>query len=107
MAERLVRFRDRFFEDLDRQLPPERSPTGIASATDFLLYDLPTIRDTLARDFEGTTTEIRGGGSLRVFVGTGTLVHAAALYCLLAEDDHVDVIGLELDLGDRDTAPDD
>ena len=39
MADRLVRFLESFFDDLDRQLPPDRGADGTPSATDFLLYD--------------------------------------------------------------------
>jgi hypothetical protein len=77
MANRLVRFLEAFFDDLDRQLPAERGADGTPSATDFPLYDLPPIRDALAVDFKGVTTEIRDTAPLRVFLGTGTLVRAS------------------------------
>jgi hypothetical protein len=97
MSERQVRFLQSFFDDLDRQLPDERGTSGGPSAVDFLLYDLPPIRDALAIDFAGATTVVPGFGQLRVFLGTSTLVRGVAVYALLATDDHVDVVGIEVD----------
>ena len=65
MPDRLVRFLQSFFDDLDRQLPDERGPEGSPSAIDFLLYDLPPIRDLLAVDFEQYTTAVTEAGDLR------------------------------------------
>ena len=98
MADRLVRFQEAFFDDLDRQLPAERGADGTPSATDFLLYDLPPIRDALAFDFDGTTTEVPGTAPLRVFLGTGSLVRGIAVYAFLAADHNVNVIAVDLDL---------
>ena len=106
MAERFVCFRTPFFDDLDRQLPAERHVSGAPSAMDFLLYELPTIRDLLAADFEAITTAVGGRDPLRLYLGTGTLVRAVALYCVRAADDHIDVVGLELDLEWWDQSPD-
>ena len=99
MAERLVRFHPAFFEDLDRLLPSERTASGRPSSTDFLLYDLPPIRDLLAEDVVGSTVSVPGVGELRVFLGTATLVRAVAVYVLVADDGAVDVVGLDLDTG--------
>lgn len=99
MAERLVRFRPTFFEDLDRLLPSERTASGRPSSTDFLLYDLPPIRDLLAEDVLGQTVSVPGAGRLRVFLGAATLVDAVAVYVLVAADGEVDVVGLDLDPG--------
>lgn len=54
MPERQVRFTHSFFDQLDVLLPAERGADGSPSATDFLLYELPRIRDLLAADFERT-----------------------------------------------------
>lgn len=80
MAERVVRFHETFFDDLDELLPPERSADGLPSATDFLLYDLPRLRDLLAADYESNTLAIDGWDDLRIFVQSGTLVRTVALY---------------------------
>ena len=97
MPDRLVRFLPSFFDDVDRQLGSERGPTGTPSAVDFLLYDLPPIRDLLAVDFDRSTTSVANAGDLRVFLGIGTLVRGVAIYALVASDDQIDVVGLELD----------
>ena len=101
VTERLVRFQPSFFADLDNVLPSERSPFGAPSATDFLLYDLPPVRDVLASDFERRTVPVASGDRLRMFVGSGTLVRTLVVYAYLADDDHVDAVGLELEIFDE------
>lgn len=96
MPERLVRFTQSFFDRLDDLLPDERGPDGSPSATDFLLYDLPRIRDLLATDFERNTISA-DQSEMRVYVGAGTLVRSVALYVIIAEDDAVEVIWLLID----------
>ena len=61
MSDRLVRFTESFFEDLDDQLPEERSASGAPSATDFLLYDLPRLRDALASGYGVDAARPRSG----------------------------------------------
>ena len=60
VPERVVRFTEQFFNRLDRLLPSERGGDGIPSVTDFLLFDLPTVRDALATNFERQTFETEG-----------------------------------------------
>lgn len=96
MSERLVRFSQNFFDDLDELLPHERDDAGNPSRTDFLLHDLPRIRDLLAVDFERNTLEIEDVPTLRVFIGAGVLVPRVAVYALLDVDDSVEVIGLTI-----------
>ncbi len=60
MPEVQVRFTEQFFDRLDLLLPDERGLDGTPSVTDFLLFDLPTVRDELATDFEGRA-DIRDG----------------------------------------------
>lgn len=96
MAERPVRFLPQFFEELDQQLPTERGHDGAPSATDFLLYDLPTIRDALASDFERNTLEVAGAEPIRVLIGSGTLVRAVAVYAFLTPVGVVAVIGVAI-----------
>lgn len=98
MADRLVRFLPQFFDELDNQLPEERDLNGGPSATDFLIYDLPRIRDRLAFDFERSTLEVLGAEPLRVLIGSCTLVHAVAIYAYLDSDDDVAVIAIDIQL---------
>lgn len=42
---RVVRVASAFFEDLERQLGPDRGEDGEPSVTDFLVIDLPTFVD--------------------------------------------------------------
>ena len=93
MTDRVVRFAPHFFERLDELLPAERSPTGAPSAADFLLYDLPRIRDQLAADFEGNTLPAEDT-PLRVWVGSGVVVPNVALFAYVTDDDTVEVISL-------------
>lgn len=93
MADRVVRFSPQFFERLDEFLPAERSPEGSPSAADFLLYDLPRIRDQLAVDFEGNTLPAEED-PVRVWVGSGVVVANVAVFAYVAEDDSVEVISI-------------
>jgi hypothetical protein len=97
MPERLVRFNDSFFDDLDDQLPSERSASGSPSATDFLLYDLPRLRDTLAAHFDSATVPVPGYEPLRVLIAAGTLVASVALYALLGSNGDIFVVALEIE----------
>jgi hypothetical protein len=95
VADRVVRFTAGFFERLDSLFPEERSPEGGPSATDFLLYELPRIRDQLAADFEGTTLPA-DEPPVRVWVGSGVLVRHLAVYGYIDDDGAVEVIWLLL-----------
>lgn len=66
MPDRVVRFTESFFVDLDSQLPDVRLSEGLPSRTDFLLHDLPRIRDRLSRDFEGNTLSAVGYEPVRI-----------------------------------------
>ncbi len=94
---RVVRFTKEFFEDLDSQLPEERPGDGGPSATDFLLFDLPPVRDLLASEFEKHTTLVPPGGAVFVCVVAGTLVAYFSLYAILNDDDVVEVLGIAID----------
>jgi hypothetical protein len=96
MPERQVRFTHSFFDRLDELLPAERGEDGSLSATGFLLYELPRIRDLLAADFEGNTLPA-DEPPVRLFVGAGALVRSVALYSLVAPDGAVEVIWLLID----------
>jgi hypothetical protein len=79
VPERQVRFTEQFFTRLDWLLPDVRGADGTPSVTDFLLLDLPPVRDDLANNFEGTTFET-DDPEVRVYIGTGILVSAFAIY---------------------------
>ena len=97
MAIRPIRFQQSFFDDLDSQLPAERTADGLPSATDFLLYDLPRLRDLLARDFERNTHPVDGAEPVRVLIQAGTLVRSVAMYAISTPDGAVDVIAVDID----------
>lgn len=95
---RPVRVVDRFFDQLDDLLPDERTPTGRPSATDFLLYEMPRVIESLALDYEGVTLPVEGVTDLRVLVTTGMLVRHIAVYAMVAADGAIDIVGIEVDL---------
>jgi hypothetical protein len=96
VTRRQVRVTSSFFERLDELLPSERGDDGTPSATDFLLHDLPAIIDLLAEDFERRTAPVADDPEIRVLVAVGVLIPFVAAYAVLAADDNVDVIYLEL-----------
>lgn len=98
MPDRIIRFLESFFDDLDSQLPAERSADGEPSATDFLLYELPRLRDQLASDFDGNTLALPGLAPLRMMIGAGTLVHSVAIYAYIDANDDVAAIALDIAL---------
>ncbi len=78
MTERWVRFTENFFDRLDTLLPEERGAAGTPSATDFIVFEVPPIRDRLAADAMGTTLPI-DDPSVRVSVTSGVLVSRIAV----------------------------
>ena len=98
MPDRIVRFLQSFFDDLDSQLPVDRSAAGEPSATDFLLYELPRLRDQLASDFVGNTLSLPGLAPLRMMIASGTLVHSVAIYAYVNANDDVAVVALDVAL---------
>lgn len=95
--DRPIRFAESFFHDLDHYLPSDRDKAGNPSTMDFLLHDLPRLRDLLSSDFEANTMPVPEHAPLRVLVGTGTLVASVAVYALLSSIDEVVVIALEIE----------
>ena len=85
MPERIVRFSDQFFDRLDDLLPVERGADGTPSVTDFLLLELPAVRDMLASDFEQCTMPTEDP-DVRVYVGAGVLFRAVAIFAALDGD---------------------
>jgi hypothetical protein len=64
--------------------------------TDFLVLDVPPVRDDLATDFEGRTFST-SDPSIRVYIGTGVLVRAFAIYAA-REGDVVEAFWITMDL---------
>jgi hypothetical protein len=96
VSRRQVRVSQSFFERLDALLPQQRDTAGVPSATDLLLHELPTIIDRLARDYEGSTLPVAGDPEIRVLVTAGVLVEYLAIYAVVADDDAVEIIYLDL-----------
>lgn len=94
---RVVRVSTDFFDQLDRQLGAARGPAGEPSATDFIVFDLPTIVERFAVRFDDLPEAVEGIGVARVVVGTGAVVRAFAVYGLLLTDGAVELIGVDID----------
>jgi hypothetical protein len=94
MPDRQVRCTDSFFDRLDSLFADERGADGSPSATDFLLYDIPRIRDRLASDFEGNALPT-DDPDVRVYIGSGVLVTTVAVYAVSVRD-VVEVIWLSV-----------
>jgi hypothetical protein len=95
----IVRVTISFFEDLDRQLPPERGPLGQPSRADFQAFELVEIIDGFATGFDQLPELIAGRGDYRLMMSTGMLVRAYTVIAQRASDGAVELISLELDLG--------
>ena len=87
-----------FFDRLDELLPSERTASGTPSATDFLLHDLSTIVEALARDYESTTIPIPDSDE-RMLICAGTTVAYIAVSVRLSAHDTVEVVDVDLDFG--------
>jgi len=96
---REVRVSDGFFRQLDEQLGAERGANGEPSATDFLVLDLPAVVEEFATRFDSLPEVVSGVSAGRVFVTTGLLVAALAVYGIALDDDAIELIGIEIDLG--------
>ena len=86
MTERTVRFTESFFERLEELLPTERGSDGTPSITDFLVLEVPGLRDGLAVDAVGLTRST-GNDGVRVYVNSGVLVPAVLMYMFVDEHD--------------------
>ena len=69
----------------------------ISSFTNFLLHEMPPIIEKLAADFEGTTTPLPNGSTMRALVATGLLVPLLAVYAELADDGSVEAFYLDIE----------
>jgi len=97
-SRREVRVAESFFEELDRQLGPERGPSGEPSATDFLVVDLPTIVEAFASGFDELPAAIKGLESVRMFIGTGALAQALVMHGIETTEGIIDLVGIEIQL---------
>ena len=85
-ARRLVRVTYEFFEDLDRQLSPERGPNGEPSTKDFQTIELLRVVDRFAEQFDDLPRLIQGRSDYRFLLTTGVLVKAINVVGRLAAD---------------------
>jgi hypothetical protein len=104
VPDRLVRFSEQFFNRISWLLPEDRGLDGTPSITDFLLLDLPRVRDRLAADYLANTFAT-DEGDVRVCMSAGVLTACFALYCAL-EGETVEVFWLTIDEGNDDDQPD-
>lgn len=99
MPDRTVRFTEQFFDRLDSLLPEERQSDGTPSVTDFIVHELPRVRDQLAEDFDRNSAATDEPG-VRVYVSGGVLVHAIAVYAALNDGGNIEVFWLSVDWND-------
>lgn len=71
-----VRASASFFEDLDRQLRPERGPNGEPSTTDFQAFELLDIVERFATGFDDLPPLVPGRSDYRVLVSTAEMAAA-------------------------------
>lgn len=95
---RQVRVDPVLFEELDSILGPSRGPNGEPSSTDFITFDVPTVVEEFAEQFETLPTAFPDRGDYRVLVSTGTLVAASVVIGQLMPDDTIVLLGIEIDL---------
>ncbi|HUR49369.1 MAG TPA: hypothetical protein VMY88_07595 [Acidimicrobiales bacterium] len=62
-----------------------------------MLHEIPPLIDLLAVHYEAATLDVPGVPEVRVLIATGVLVPRLALYAVLADDDAVEIIYLEID----------
>jgi hypothetical protein len=96
-ARRTVRATATFFEDVDRQLPPERGPNGEPSANDFEVFELLRIVEQFATNFDELPELIPGRPDYRILISAGLLVAHFAVIAQLASDGAVELIQLHVD----------
>ena len=101
-ARRIVRATADFFQDLDRQLRPERGPDGEPSANDFQVFELIRIVDQFATGFDELPELIPGRPDYRLLISAGMLVPRFAVVGQLAADGAVELVQLDLELAGED-----
>ncbi len=87
-----------FFEDLDRQLPPERGPGGEPSTNDFQVFELLRIVERFAVGFDDLPALIETRDEYRIPIASGVLVPGFAVVGQLAPDGAVELVQLDIDL---------
>jgi len=97
-ARRVVRATASFFEDLDRQLGPERGASGEPSSNDFQVFDLLRVVDRFATSFDDLPELIPGRPDYRILISVGMLVPRVAVLGQVAPDGAVELVQLDLDL---------
>jgi hypothetical protein len=95
VTERTVRFTESFFERLEELLPAERGADGTPSITDFLVLEVPGLRDGLAADAVRLTRPTTIDG-VRVYINGGVLVPAVMMYMFV---DDLDVEVFDISFG--------
>ena len=94
---RAVRPTAGFFDDLDRQLGPERGPNGEPSTNDFQVFELFRIIELLATGFDGLPEPIPGRPDYHVLIATGTIVPRYAVTAQLLPDGSIELVQLDID----------
>lgn len=97
-ARRTVRATAGFFADLDRQLRPERGPSGEPSANDFQTFELLQIVERFATGVDNLPELFQGRPDYRVLIAAGVLVPRYAVVGQLAPDGAVELVQLDLDI---------
>lgn len=92
-----MRITDTFEADLDRQLPAERSSTGVPSRLDFLLYELPDIVEVFATEFDSLPGISGAPSNVRRLVGRGQLMELYFVAGRLTDDSIVELQMIEIE----------
>ncbi|MCY4515975.1 MAG: hypothetical protein OXB99_01910 [Acidimicrobiaceae bacterium] len=87
-----------FFEDLDRQLSPERGLNGEPSTADFQTIELLRIVDRFAEQFDDLPELIPDRPDYRVLISSGVLVRALSVVGQLAPDGAIELVSIDIDL---------
>jgi hypothetical protein len=94
---RTVRATQRFFEDLDRQLPAERGPNGEPSTNDFQVLDLSRIVERFAVGWDDLPRLFSDRPQYRILIAAGNVVARFAVIGQLAPDGAVELVQLDID----------
>lgn len=96
-ARREVRATADFFEQLDRQLRPQRGPDGEPSTIDFQTFELLAIVERFATGWDELPELIPGRSDYRILISAGVLVQAFAVTGQLAPDGAVELVQIDID----------